>query len=262
MIRKRQVYHSIIIEYIDTPVISVSIDGSSVISSLTLPENTVRKTRILALPETAIGFVPQFTSTNTTDIRYQFAGTPEEQYKDQQLFQYYEVSLKGSVRLNLFLDQVAIKPNASIKTYVDLSVRENRVQDTRKIFFPALSYGYIPHLSQTLSNTNSGQVISARPVALPTRFNKGIRRHSEYQVTYRDEVQLAVFLDGRKVVDRNLPDQQIPQDGGFSTFKDYFPSDSNGTVLQYMQTSGDGEIALFETDQTLLDVEQPQQPMN
>lgn len=262
MIRQRQVYQSVIVEYIDTPVINVSIDGSSVVSSLTLPEQTVRQTRIIALPETAIGFVPQFSSTNTSDIRHQFVGIPEDQFKDQQLFQYYEVTFKGSVRFNLFIDQVALKPNLSIKSYVDLSVRENRVQDTRKIFFPALSYGYIPHISQTLSNTNSGQIISARPVALPARFNKGIRRHSEYQVTYRDEVQLAVFLDGRKVVDRNLKDQQIPQDGGFTTFKDYFPSDSNGNVLQYMQTSGDGDIALFETDQTLLDVEQPQQPMS
>ena len=84
------------------------------------------------------------------------------------------MTFKGSVRFNLFIDQVALKPNLSIKSYVDLSVRESRVQDTRKIFFPALSYGYIPHISQTIDNTNSGQIISARPVALPARFNKGI----------------------------------------------------------------------------------------
>ena len=79
MIRQRQVYQSVIVEYIDTPVISVSIDGSSVVSSLTLPEQTVRQTRIIALPETAIGFVPQFSSTNTSDIRHQFVGIPEDQ---------------------------------------------------------------------------------------------------------------------------------------------------------------------------------------
>ena len=59
MIKQRQVYQSIIVEYIDTPVISVAIDGTSVISSLTLPEQTVRQTRII-LPETAIGFILQF----------------------------------------------------------------------------------------------------------------------------------------------------------------------------------------------------------
>ena len=80
-----------------------------------LPEQTVRQTRIIALPETAIGFVPQFSSTNTSDIRHQFVGIPEDQFKDQQLFQYYEVTFKGSVRFNLFLDQVALKPNLSIK---------------------------------------------------------------------------------------------------------------------------------------------------
>ena len=135
MIKQRQVYQSIIVEYIDTPVISVAIDGTSVISSLTLPEQTVRQTRIIALPETAIGFIPQFSSTNTSDIRHQFVGIPEDQFKDQQLFQYYEVTFKGSVRFNLFLDQVALKPNLSIKSYVDLSVRESRVQDTRKYSF-------------------------------------------------------------------------------------------------------------------------------
>ena len=91
---------------------------------MTLPEQTVRQTRIIALPETAIGFIPQFSSTNTSDIRHQFVGIPEDQFKDQQLFQYYEVTFKGSVRFNLFLDQVALKPNLSIKSYVDLSVEK------------------------------------------------------------------------------------------------------------------------------------------
>jgi len=38
------------------------------------------------------------------------------------------------------------------------------------------------------------------------------------------------------------------------------PSNSSGQVLQWVQTDGDGDIALFETDQTLLDLEQPQKP--
>ena len=171
------------------------------------------------------------------------------------------MTFKGSVRFNLFLDQVALKPNLSIKSYVDLSVRESRVQDTRKnILSCIVIWIHSSHL--TIDNTKQWSDYKCKTVALPTRFNKGIRRHSEYQVTYRDEVQLAVFLDGRKVVDRNLKDQQVPQDGGFTTFKDYFPSDSNGNILQYMQTSGDGRYCAFLTDQTLLDLEQPQQPMS
>ena len=262
MIRKRQVFQLLVIEYIGSPVISVTVDGASVISSLTLPNNTFRETRILALPETAIGFVAQLQSTSASELRHQFVGVAEDQFSVQQLFQYYEIAFKGTVRCNLFVDQVTKKPENSLNNFIDLLVREGRTQDTRKIYFPALSYGYIPHVSQTLTNTQSGNIISVRPIALPAKFNKGIRRHSEYQITYRGDVNLAIYLDGRKIVDRNLPQVKIPQDGGYATLKDYFPSDSNGNVLQYMQTSGDGDIALFETDQTLLDTEQPQQPMS
>ena len=262
MIKERQVFQNLILEYIGTPVITVTIDGVAVMSNITLPTHSVRQTRIVLLPATAIGFVPQLQADATTDISFQFQGVPDRQYDTQNLYQHFELTFKGSVRLNLFLDQLQLKPNLLHLNNLDLSVRFNKTQDTRKIYYPPLSYGYIPHIFQTDLSTKTGQIISFKPISLPARFNKGLRRHSEYQVTYRGDVQLAIFLDGRKVVDRNLPEQQIPQDGGFVTFKDYFPSDSNGNVLQYLQTQGDGEIALFETDQTLLDVEQPQQPMS
>ena len=70
---------------------------------------------------------------------------------------------------------------------------------------------------------------------------------------------MAIYLDGELLSKEWLPEILIPQDGGYKTHKDYMPSNSTGQVLQWIQTDGDGDIALFETDQTLLDMEQPQQ---
>ena len=96
-------------------------------------------------------------------------------------------------------------------------------------------------------------------MALPVKYYKGLKSHAEYQVTYQGDVKLALFMDGEELVNEWLPEILIPQDGGYKTHKDYFPSNSSGQVLQWVQTGGDGDIALFETDQTLLDMEQPQQ---
>ena len=99
-----------------------------------------------------------------------------------------------------------------------------------------------------------------KPVALSPKYYKGLKTHTEYQVTYQGQVEMALFLDGEQLSKEWLPEILIPQDGGYKTHKDYFPSNATGQVLQWVQTDGDGDIALFETDQTLLDMEQPQEP--
>ena len=157
------------------------------------------------------------------------------------------------------MDETSVNPNNNINKTVSLRPRKGRKQDTIRVYFPPLSYGYIPHIEQIISSAQKGQILLSKPVALPVKYYKGLKTHTEYQATYQGNVELAIFMDGELLSKEWLPEIVIPQDGGYKTHKEYMPSGSTGQVLQWVQTDGDGDIALFETDQTLLDVEQPQQ---
>ena len=261
MIKERQVFQSLLIEYLGKPTIKVTIDGTHVLtaSGKMLPNHTVRQTRRISLPRGAHGYVAQFSSNDTDITRFQFEATPESKFRENILFHYYEIMFNKSLQIRLYMDEVRIKPNSSINEVLSLAPRQGRDQDTIKVYFPALTYGYIPHIEQVVSSVQSGQILSSKPVALPPKYYKGLKSHTEYQVTYQGNVEMALFMDGELLSREWLPEVLIPQDGGYKTHKDYFPSNSSGQVLQWVQTGGDGDIALFETDQTLLDVEQPQQ---
>ena len=260
MIKDRQVFQSFLIEYEGKPIVKVTVDGTDVLTATgkTLPEHTVRQTRRVSLPQGAQGYVAQMSSSLTDITRYQFESQPESSFSQNILFHYYEITFNKSLQVKLYMDEVSIKPNNSTSKVVTLKPRSGRVQDTIKVYFPPLSYGYIPHIEQVISSAQKGQILSSKPVALPIKYYKGLKTHTEYQVTYQGSVELALFMDGEQLSKEWLPEILIPQDGGYKTHKDYLPSNSSGQVLQWVQTDGDGDIALFETDQTLLDTEQPQ----
>ena len=262
MIKDRQVFQSVLIEYEGQPIVKVTVDGRNVLtaSGKTLPEHTVRQTRRVSLPQGAQGYVAQLSSSLTDITRYQFESQPESSFSENILFHYYEITFNSSLQVKMYMDELPVKPNNSIGKVVSLKPRSGRVQDTIKVYFPPLSYGYIPHIEQIISSAQKGQILSSKPVALPIKYYKGLKAHTEYQVTYQGNVELAIFMDGEQLSKEWLPEIIIPQDGGYKTHKDYFPANSSGQVLQWVQTDGDGDIALFETDQTLLDMEQPQQP--
>ena len=261
MIKDRQVFQSFLIEYKGKPIVKVTVDGTNVLttSGRTLPEHTVRQTRRVSLPQGSQGYVAQMSSSLTDITRYQFESKPEASFSENILFHYYEITFDKSLQVKMYMDEDSIKPNNSNNNTVTLKPRSGRIQDTIKVYFPPLSYGYIPHIEQVISSAQKGQILSSKPVALPVKYYKGLKTHTEYQVTYQGNVELAIFMDGEQLAKEWLPEILIPQDGGYKTHKDYFPSNSSGQVLQWVQTDGDGDIALFETDQTLLDVEQPQQ---
>ena len=261
MIKDRQVFQSVLIEYEGKPIIKVAVDGADVLTATgkTLPEHTVRQPRRVSLPQGAQGYVAQMSSSLTDITRYQFESQPESSFSQNILFHYYEITFNKSLQVKMYMDEVSIKPNNSASNVVTLKPRSGRVQDTIKVYFPPLSYGYIPHIEQVISSAQKGQILSSKPVALPIKYYKGLKTHTEYQVTYQGNVELALFMDGEQLSKEWLPEILIPQDGGYKTHKDYFPANSSGQVLQWVQTDGDGDIALFETDQTLLDTEQPQQ---
>jgi len=262
MIKDRQVFQSVLIEYEGKPIIKVAVDGTDVLTATgkTLPEHTVRQTRRVSLPQGAQGYVAQMSSSLTDITRYQFESQPESSFSENILFHYYEITFNSSLQIKMYMDELPVKPNNSSSRVVSLKPRSGRVQDTIKVYFPPLSYGYIPHIEQVISSAQKGQILSSKPVALPIKYYKGLRTHTEYQVTYQGNVELALYMDGEQLSKEWLPEILIPQDGGYKTHKEYLPSNSSGQVLQWVQTDGDGDIALFETDQTLLDTEQPQKP--
>ena len=61
MIKERQVFQSIIIEYLGKPTIKVTVDGKDVLTSKgkMLPEHTVRQTRRMSLPKGSHWYVSQ-----------------------------------------------------------------------------------------------------------------------------------------------------------------------------------------------------------
>ena len=260
MIKERNVFQSLLIEYEGKPTVKATVDGTHVLtaSGKLLPEHKVRKTRRISLPAGAQGNVAQMTADITDISRYQFESVPEAQFSENILYHYYEVTFNKSMQVKMYMDEVGIKPNAGIKNVISIQPRKGRNQDTIKVYFPPLTYGYIPHIEQVVSSAQEGQILSSRAIALPAKYYKGLKSHSEFQVTYQGEVELALYMDGELLSKEWLPEIVIPQDGGYKTHKDYFPANSSGQVLQWVQTDGDGDIALFETDQTLLDTEQPQ----
>ena len=261
MIKDRKVFQSVLLEYSNKPIIKVTIDGSHVLTATgkTLPNHSVRQTRRVSLPAGSHGYVAQMSADLTDVTRHQFEGVSAAQYRENTLFHFYEITFLQALQIKMFIDEVAVKPNGNLDKVVSLKPRSGRKQDTVKVYFPPLSYGYIPHIEQVISSAQNGQILASRAVALPVKFYKGLKTHAEYQATYQGNVKLAIYMDGEELMNEWLPEILIPQDGGYKTHKDYLPANSSGQVLQWVQTDGDGDIALFETDQTLLDMEQPQQ---
>ena len=145
MIKQRQVFQDLIVEYSGTPSISVTVDGSSKLSNLALPTHSNRQTRIVSLPAGVIGYVPQLTTSTLTfsDISLE---VPEGQYSQQNIYHFWQVTFQGTVDIGLFMDETVKNPNDGGSTTITLSPRDSRSQDTRRVYYPPLSYGYVPHL--------------------------------------------------------------------------------------------------------------------
>ena len=253
----RQVYHPLNMRYKGQPTISVTIDGTAKVSSPQMPSHSVMKNRRLELPAGVIGYIPQVQSTFTGALTTAFDGVPEAQYAQQQLFHFFEVQFNGTVKLEIYADEVKKYLNNAGVTDITLTVRDSKVQDTRRVYFPELTYGWVPQLKHVVDSSQDGQVFSSTLRALPSRFSRGEKEHSEIQVTHQGNVVLDVFLDGN-MLDTYSFDADRYDKVAFITQKEYLPSGSTGNVLQWIQRSGDGEVAMFETNTTLTDRDQPE----
>ena len=254
----RQVFHALNMRYKGQPTISVSIDGVAKVTNQQMPSHSVMKNRRMELPAGVIGYVPQVQSTFTNALATDFEGVPEASYAQQQLFHFFEVQFNGTVKLEIYSDEVKKTINNAGVTDLTLTVRDSKVQDTRRIYFPELTYGWVPQLRHVVDSSQDGQVFSSNLRALPSRFSRGEKEHSEIQVTHQGDVILDVFLDGQ-FLDSYSFDADRYDKSSFITQKEYLPSGATGNVLQWIQRDGDGEVAMFETNTTLTDREQPEQ---
>ena len=261
MLKPRTIARALIVEYVGQPSFSYFVDNSTILTDEELPNHPVRKTRRVLLPEGVIGYAHHVTFNNASVYRHTIDLDNIDLYSVFNLYHYYEVTFEGTVTLEVYMDEVKKDINNEVST-ITLSTRGDKRQDTRKLYFPALSWGYIPHIKQTTVSTNAGQIHRAVPVALPARFYRGLRDHSEVQVTYQGFIKLDLFLDGR-LLDSAEFDAEVNEEE-FQTKKHYLPSGSKGYALQWIQkdiTNFDGEIAVFESDVTLTDYQQPEQPV-
>ena len=254
----RQVFHAVNLRYKGQPTISVTVDGTSIVSSQQLPSHSVLKQRRIELPPGAVGYTPQLQSTFTGSLTHEFQGVPEQTYGGQQLFHFYEVQFSGTVKLEIYADEVKKAINNGSDTAITMTVRDSRKQDIRRIYFPPLTYGWVPQLKHVVDSSQDGQVLSSQLRSLPARFSRGEKEHSEIQVTHQGDVTIDVVLDG-ETIDTYQFDADLYNTDAFVSQKEYLSSGTRGHVLQWIQTSGNGEVALFETDTTLTDRDQPQQ---
>ena len=254
----RQVFHAVNLRYKGQPTISVTVDGTSIVSRQQLPSHSVLKQRRIELPPGAVGYTPQLQSTFTGSLTHEFQGVPEQTYGGQQLFHFYEVQFSGTVKLEIYADEVKKAINNGSDTDITLTVRDSRKQDIRRIYFPPLTYGWVPQLKHVVDSSQDGQVLSSQLRSLPARFSRGEKEHSEIQVTHQGDVTIDVVLDG-ETIDTYQFDADLYNTDAFVSQKEYLSSGTRGHVLQWIQTSGNGEVALFETDTTLTDRDQPQQ---
>ena len=254
----RQVFHALNMRYKGQPTLSVTIDGTAKVSSQQMPSHSIMRNRRMELPAGIVGYVPQIQSTFTGAFTTEFEGAPEAQYVQQQLFHFFEVQFDGTVKLEIYSDEVLQVLNNSGETNITLTVRDSKKQDTRRVYFPPLTYGWVPQLKHVVNSAQDGQVYKSVLRSLPSRFSRGEKEHSEIQVTHQGDVSLDVFLDG-KILDTYGFNADSYDKNAFITEKEYLPAGCTGNVLQWIQKDGTGEVAMFETNTTLTDRDQPQQ---
>lgn len=244
----RVLYQAVNIEYFGNPTVTVSVDGSAVLSDHALPSQTTFRKRRVTLPVATSGFISHLVSTSTNLLNQDFEAVPIESFNQQQLFHYYEFGFRGAGQLQpkIYLDGTEQTEN------LGTGVNTSQVVDTMRLYFNPLAYGYVPHIHNAGTSDVDAEILWARPVALPPRFYRGIRTHAEFQITYKGNVDIQWFLDGTSIGTYNFSTTNTV------TEKAYFPSGTIGHVLQYIHTNPEdgGKVYIVETDVTLGDLEQ------
>jgi len=231
------------LQYSGSPTFVATVDGTTIYNN-TLPTLSSLQERRLTLPFLQLGSFAQYKfSVDDPSFQCQFEKIDSTNFTQQTLFHHYDIGFVGQITPKIYLDSTTV---AQAQTYTSPSAAF--IQNIRCYFNP-LAYGYVPHIDNTNLN---GEVLWARPIALPPRFFRGIRTHSEFQITFQGDVDIEWFLDGTSIGTYTF--SSITN----VTEKAYFPASTIGNVLQYSHTNPEvgGKIYTVETDVTLGDLEQ------
>tara|TARA_Y100000310_G_scaffold20053_1_gene19555 strand:+ start:6745 stop:8046 length:1302 start_codon:yes stop_codon:yes gene_type:complete len=254
------VLRGITLLYKSSPQFTVSLDGSSVqaIAASTVPTQTKYAPRNITLPSGHIGYFPHFESTSTSDIAdFNFITEPAASYSDQIVWHFYEVTFSGTVNVSLYVDNVLLVGDGddASATTTKKTLTTSKMQETIKVYLPALSYGRLPHVLNDKSD--AGNVLRWNPVVLPVRFYKTLEGVSECQITYKGNIFVDFYLDGEKLGDTYQFDGQFDATGTsiYAVEKFLLQDNVGGYVFQYIQVAGDGDIISVETDAHPLEVE-------
>ena len=256
-----QVLQALRVEYSESPTLKISMDGQTVVNGYDLPNHNTFQGRRITVPQNIIGYIPHLEVTDSTLLQNEaFETVPIEAFNQQQLFHYFEIGFrtKTSDAQNYLKPQIYLDGSQQDQTFfIDSAL----ATDTVRIYFNSLAYGFIPHIHNGASASNDAEILWARPVALPPRFYRGIRTHSEFQITYKGDVDIEWFLDGESIGTYNFNSQTTINSQSVyvtETKKDYFQSGTIGHVLQYKHTNPEegGKVYMIETDITLGDLEQ------
>jgi hypothetical protein len=264
-------FQAVRLEYHENPSIKVSVDGTTVstMTSYALPQNNTFRGRRITLPVATSGYVGHLESSSSNLLNYTFDTTPIEVFNEQKLFHYYELGFRGAgeLRPTIYLDGEAQTENFQLVNNIPVTITASSAIETLRVYFNPLAYGYIPHIHNLGTSTADTEILWAMPVALLPRFYRGIRTHSEFQITYKGDVSIQWYLDGVSKGTYNFNSSEVVgQDSNGNditkyltkTEKAYFPSNTIGHVLQYVHENPEdrGKIYMIETDQTLADLEQ------
>jgi len=204
------------------------------------------------------GFVNQLYSDHDGMLGYRMIEAPASAFSEQRLWHYYEVTYNGDVSVTMYLDEVKIGDENALTLPFILDHGEGKSQrktHTLKIFMPPLAFGRVPHLKA--DPTKHGQLISTTPVALPARYYNKLQSVDEAQVTYAGDVWVAFYMDGVQLGSEYHLESEVDKNGRglYTSEKLYLSEGGTGTVFQWEQTSGDGDIVAVETNATLADME-------
>ena len=245
MIRDRVIAQAVKLHYKGSvTTANIFMDGVSKATITNLPAHAVggtdrHKTRRITLPAGVTGFSPQFTTDSISKVDHAFELIQASTFSRQSIWHYFEMTYTGTINVTAYVDEVSLFSAAKV-----FELPTGVQQHTAKVYLPPLSFGYIPHL---LNETNdAGDIISAKPVVLPVRHYKGIRSVSECQITYKGNLQVQFYMDGRELGNPYQFDKVQDNDdtpSRYVTKKFYFPAGSIGHIFQWEQVSG-----LLETD--------------
>ena len=262
MIREMHYIQSALINYSGSGGgISLYCDGDLKQTLTGLPAHDSHLTRRVTFDAGFAGFVNQLYSDHDGVLDYFIIEEPASTFSEQRLWHYYDVTYNGDVTVSMYLDEVQMGDSKTftLPNIVDYGAGKTaRQTHTHKIFMPPLAFGRVPHLKAEPSN--QGQLIRVNPVALPVKFYNKLQSVDEAQVTYAGDVWVAFYMDGVQLGDTYHlnSDKDSNGRGLYTSEKLYLSEGGTGTVFQWEQTAGSGDVVVVETNATLADMEPTQ----